>query len=152
MATKIKTISILFGTDCVDRASVTFSNVERVNGEWLENDEKPQSCTCANNTLTFEFESKTYAFTFDLIAVLGVAKKLAASKPKWQECAGESHFWYAYSAEDSRLEVPCSIKEGQWSLKVGLKTTTDPNSKGKKSAIVTGLLNFRRCKPMTIEF
>lgn len=152
MAMKIKTISILFGADCVDRASVTFSEVERINGEWVEKDEKPKSCICVDNTLTFEFENETYAFTFDLNEVLKVAKNLAASKPEWQEHAGESQFWYAYSTEDSRLEIPCSIKKGQWSMKVGLKTTSNPTSPGKKSAVVTGLLNFRRCKPMTIEF
>ena len=152
MAMKIKTISILFGADCVDRASVTISNVEKVNGEWVEEHEKPKSCICIGNTLTFEFENKTYEFTFDLSRVLEVAKGLAVSKPEWQEHAGESHFWYSYTAEESRLEVPCSIKEGQWSLKVGLKTTVDPASKGKKTAVVTGLLNYRRGKPMTVEF
>jgi len=152
MAMRIKTVSILFGVDAVDRATFTVSNVEKVNGEWVENDEKPQSCTCVENTVTLVFEDKTYTFTFDLDAVLEAAKNLAATKPKWLECSGESHFWYTYSTEDNRLEIPCTIKEGQWSLKVGLKTTANPNSKGRKSAVVTGLLNHRRSKPMTVEF
>ena len=37
-------------------------------------------------------------------------------------------------------------------LKIGLKTTVDPTSKGKKTAVVTGLLNHRRSKPMKVEF
>lgn len=152
MATKIKTVSILFGVDCVDRASVTFSEVEKVNGEWHEQDGKPITCSCRDNTLSFKHEGKEYTVTFDLAVVLATAKKLAISQCKWSESNGDTHFWYSYVSEDDRFEVPCSVKEGIWSLKVGLKTSNDPTLPGKKSAVVTGLLNYRRCKPMTVEF
>lgn len=150
MAMKIKTISILFGKTAVDVASFTLANVERVNGQWHEEDEKSQPCHVDGNTVSLNFNDREYIFTFDLNRILEEAKKLASTKLKWTKQEGEVTTWYVYAQEENRIEVPCSVKEGFWSLKIGFKTNIDPSIVSKKK--VTGLLNFRRCEPMTIEF
>ena len=150
MAKKIKTISILFGQDAVDMASFTVSNVERVNGEWIEEDEKAQPCHVDKNKVSLNFNDKEYVFTFDLNVILAEAKRLASAKLKWTKQDGDVPSWYTYAAEENRIKIPCSIKEGFWSLKIGFKTNIDPQIVSKKR--VTGLLNHRRCEPMTVEF
>ena len=150
MAKKIKTISILFGVNAVDRATFTVSNVEKVNGQWHEEDEKSQPCHVDGNTVSLNFNDKEYIFTFDMARILKEAKKLASPKLKWIKQEGEVAIWYVYTSEENRIEIPSSVKEGFWSLKIGFKNNIDPSIVSKKH--VTGLLNFRRCEPMTVEF
>lgn len=154
MAKKIKTISILFGQDAVDRASFTIAEVAKVNGQWVEKEEPSQPCCVDGNKLYFIFENIEYSFVINLSEVLHAAQELADDIHKnWIKSSKDNNiYWYCYSTEEKRIQIPCNIPKGKWTLKVGLRTEDNPTKPGDKTAKVTGLLNFRASEPMTVTF